>query len=118
MTATTLAEKALRFVRAVSLDREPGAWVLNTEICKHLGVKPNAIVPSLTPAVEKGLIERSKNHCKCIQWRLPMKKPRRTPKVVPSPAPPTPKFGLGDWPPGFVSQFDSVKVAAYEERRK
>lgn len=112
MTAT-LAEQAIRYIRAVSRDREPGAWVLNTEVCAHLSVKANAMVPSLAPAEAKGLIERSLNSSRLTQWRLPVQKPRRAaqPKID------VPRFGI-DWPPGFVSQFDTVRMPDYEQRRK
>jgi hypothetical protein len=109
----TLAEQAIRYIRAVSRDREPGTWILNTEVCAHLSVKANAMVPSLAPAEAKGLIERSLNSSRCTQWRLPVQKSRRASKAKSS----GPTFGI-DWPPGFVSKFDTVKVPDYEQRRK
>jgi hypothetical protein len=115
-TSGTIAARAIEFIER-RLERQPkGAWIPNTDVCAALGVPPNAIRPSLGPAIDAGLIERSLCDSGYTQWRLAYLKPRRQPvKAKPVEAP---TFSIPNWPPGFVSKFDSVKVARLEERRK
>lgn len=108
--ADTLAAPAIRYIKATLVDKPAGAWVLNTELCRHLDVPSNATRPALAPAVAAGLVERSISSGGYMQWRMAQPKARRQKGA--------PTFSLPDWPPGFVSQFDSVKVADYETRRK
>lgn len=110
----TRAALALDFIQARLREKERGEWLANTEVAQFLGCPPNAIRPSLEPAVEAGLIERSVTSKGCTQWRIAVPKRRAPSKVVKSPQ----RFSIDNWPPGFVSQFNAVKVAAYEERRK
>lgn len=107
--ADTLAAPAIRYIKATLVDKPAGAWVLNTELCRHLDVPSNATRPALGPAVAAGLVERSINSGGYMQWRMAQPKPKRKK---------APQFSLPDWPPGFVSQFDSVEVPNYETRRK
>lgn len=110
----TIAARAIEYIEK-SLERKPrGAWLPNTEVCRALGVTPNAIRPSLDKAILVGLVEKSTCPGGFTQWRLGYIKPRRRPTPKVSDAP---KFSI-DFPPGFVSQFDTIKVATYEERRK
>jgi hypothetical protein len=114
-TEGTIAARAIEFIEK-RLDRMPkGAWLANTEVSAALGVPPNAIRPSLGPAIDAGLIERSLCPSGYTQWRMGFIKPRRRPTKAKPPE--VPKFSIA-WPPGFVSKFDSIKVASYEERRK
>jgi hypothetical protein len=111
----TIAERAIEYLEK-ALDRKPkGAWIPNLAVCTALGVKPNAIRPSLDKAIAVGLVERSICPSGFTQWRLGYIKPRRRP-TKPQPAE-VPKFSI-DWPPGFVSKFDTVKVPDHEQRRK
>lgn len=115
-TDGTIAARAIEFIER-RLERQPkGAWIPNTDVCAALGVPPNAIRPSLGPAIVAGLVERSLCDSGYTQWRLAYIKPRRKP-VKPKPAA-APTFSIADWPPGFVSRFASVKVASYESRGK
>jgi len=110
----TLAARALEFISAKSQAKRE--WVPNVEVCAALGCLPNLVRPSLDRAIEVGLVEKSLDTRGFTQWRMPAGKLRRTRKPKEEPAA-GPTFGI-DWPPGFVSQFDTVKVASYEERRK
>lgn len=114
-TPDTTAARALDYLVERSRMKPAGAWIPNVDVAQHLGVKPNAVRPSLDKAIEVGLVERSLSSDGFTQWRLGVIKPRRKPKSIPDPG--RQKF-THDWPPGFVSQFDTVKVASYEERRK
>ena len=112
-TEGTLAARALDAIEKLSKDK-PGAWVPNLAVSRALGVKPNTVRPSLDRFIESGLVERSLDTSGCARWRLsPLKSRRRAKPVVER----EPSFGI-NWPPGFVSQYDTVKVASYEERRK
>lgn len=111
----TTAARALDFILEQSSRNPKGAWVSNTDIAHHLGVRTNAVRPSLERAVAGGLVEKSTCPSGFLQWRLAVIKPRRKPKDKPTPAP---AFSIPDWPPGFVAQFDSVEVPSYETRRK
>ena len=111
----TLAAHALEFIQAELRDRPKGAWLLNTKIAKHLGCKPNAIWPSLIPAVNAGVLERSQSHNRATQWRMAQPR-RRTPvKVKKAPAE-FQRFSI-DWPPRFEPKFDTVFVPAWDGRK-
>lgn len=114
-TAGTIAARAIDFIEKRLECQPKGAWVPNTEVCAALGVPTNAIRPSLTPAVDAGLVERSLCDGGYTQWRMAFLKPRRKPALAKTVEP---KRFSPDWPPGFVSQFDAVQVPSYETRRK
>lgn len=111
----TIAAQAIDFIERAQDRRPKGAWIPNVDVCAALGVKPNAIRPSLDKALAVGLVEKSICPNGFTQWRLGVIKSRRKP-VKPQPVAAT-LFSI-DWPPGFVSRFDSVAVPTYETRRK
>jgi hypothetical protein len=114
--ADTIAARALDAIEAGLRYKPKGAWLPNADAARVIGVRPNAMLPALGPALDAGLVEKSLCSSGFTQWRLlGTAKPRRT-----RPAKPTDpqKFSLDDWPPGFVAQFDSVSVRSYETRRK
>lgn len=106
----TRAALAITFIEEQLRDRPRGSWVANTDVAKHLACRTNALPSSLEPAVAAGLLERSTSAAGFAQWRLAQPKPRRERKA-PAPA----RFSI-DWPPGFVSRFDSVKVPAWDAK--
>lgn len=109
----TLADRAIEFIESATNGRPTGSWVANLVVCQALGVRPNAIRPSLDRAIQVGLVEKSTCKDGYTQWRLGVIKPRK--KREPKP-PEAPRFGI-NWPPGFVSQFDSIYVPAWEGRK-
>jgi hypothetical protein len=104
----TLAALALAFIEAELRDQPKGAWLLNTKVAQHLGCKPNAVWPSLIPAVNAGLIERSQSHNRATQWRLADPKRRRARTVAKKTT-----FSI-NWPPGFTPQFSSIAVPTWD----
>lgn len=80
-----------------------GRWVSNKELSARIGMGLNNIGRCLAPLVESGVLQREFRG-ELLMWRMkPVVQERR--------------FGC-DWPPGFVSQFDTVVVASYETRVK
>ena len=112
----TLAALALAFIEAELRDQPKGSWLPNTKIAEHLGCKPNAVWPSLIPAINAGILERSQSHNRATQWRMAQPKRRQPSKVVQQKAAPR-TFSIPNWPPGFVSKFDTVSVPAWDGRK-
>lgn len=111
----TRAAMALDFIQTRMSEMRQGEWLANTEVATFLGCLPNAVRPSLEPAVEAGLLERSVTSKGCTQWRMATAPKRHAAnKLVKS----TKLFSLDNWPPGFVSRFATVVVSAYETRTK
>jgi hypothetical protein len=110
----TRAARAIAYITSQAQGQPRGAWIANTAVAKFLGCPPNAVQPSLAPALDAGLVERSLTSSRATQWRLTQQKPKRARK---QPAPEPTRFGI-NWPPGFVSRFASVVVPAYETRAK
>lgn len=114
----TLAARALEFISVAGQSKPKGEWIANLEVCAALGCLPNLVRPSLDRAIEVGIVEKSLDTRGFTQWRIPVSKPRRASKATAKAAAPAQTFSIPNWPPGFVSRFDTVKVASYEERRK
>lgn len=113
----TIAALAMAFIEAELRDQPKGSWVLNSKLAAHLGVKTNVIWPSLEPAVQAGVIERSKAHNRATQWRFALPKRRKPVKErAPKPKPESRTFSLPHWPPMFEPKFDTVYVPAWEGR--
>ncbi len=104
----TLAAMALAFIEAELRDQPKGAWLLNTKVAAHLGCRPNAVWPSLIPAVNAGVIERSQSHSHATQWRLAQPKRRRVRAATKKTT-----FSI-NWPPGFTPQFSSITVPTWD----
>lgn len=81
-------------------------WILNSELAAHVGISPNMLPRLLAGLIEAGVIHRSyRGKGGLLQWRLaPAVTPIRT-------------FSIPNWPPGFVSQFDTIKVPAWDGSR-
>lgn len=110
----TIADQAIRYVDCMLMQAPRGAWIANIEVSTHLGVRPNAILPSLQKALDVGLIEKSLCERGFLQWRIgtPRKRPTKKAEKKPEEV-----FSIPNWPPGFVSQFDTVYVPAWEGRK-
>lgn len=113
--ADTIAARALDAIEAGLRYKPKGAWLPNADAARVIGVRPNAMLPALGPALDAGLVEKSLCSSGFTQWRIGTIKSRR---ARPAASAPAPKFSLEDWPPGFVAQFDTVSVPSYEMRRK
>lgn len=89
--------------------RHADRWVTAAEVCAFLGQNVETVGAALAHAVARGEIERSHiqggNGGSKLQWRLRVQQLE-----------PPPKIFTVDWPPGFVPRFDTVSVAAYEQR--
>jgi hypothetical protein len=73
-------------------------WTTTGELAEHIGVSSSEIFCSLKPALAAGLVEfRFVSNRR--EWRACAKPPQA----------PTRRFSI-DWPPGFVSRWDDVKV--------
>lgn len=99
------AKAAVAFIKAAA------GWVNARELCAFLGVNVETAGAALAFAVADGQIERQHkqggNGGSQLQWRVAPPKPETLPRL----------FSI-DWPGGFVSTFDRVKLPAYEVRAK
>lgn len=88
--------QALRYLRAMN------DWVGTRELADHLALDRTLIAGNLAVSLRSGVVEKRTGPGRAVEWRI---------------APPAPlrRFSI-DWPRGFVSQFDTVVVPAYEQR--
>ncbi len=107
----TRADMAIDFIKGRLRCQASGSWLANTEVAQFLGCRPNAVSCSLKAAVNAGLLERSTTSGGYTQWRIASTKPRRSKRASAA------STFVIDWPPGFVPQFDKVKVAAWDGRK-
>lgn len=82
-----------------------GGWVTNKELSLHLSIPIGRISASMVPAVRDGSVQRATRGKKSLlMWRLTPVAPHG---VL--------KFSI-DWPPGFISKFDSVHIVRAGDR--
>lgn len=96
--AMTIAAQAERYLR------HTGGWVKNSELAGHVGVLPSRLTGALAAMLETGEVQRKRcGKGGVLHWRA----------ALPTP---TQLFSVKDWPPGFVSQYDTVSVPALDGR--
>jgi hypothetical protein len=97
-TPKSLTAQARRYLK------HQAGWVTNSELATHLGYTPGLLTKLLQPLVDSGELNRKRcGKGGILHWRAALVAPAK-------------RFSI-DWPPGFVPQFDTVAVPAYETRR-